>query len=186
LLAGACLSRRMALVCLLGRHGSGKSTIGGDLIAHGYQHTSVGTLRRLAQAAQFPSDVPAALMMAMRRERAGSPMSASTARKLVDYASKAHKAVLDGFPSCVEHIALLPADTLFCVVWTPAQLRLQRLEHRSEITKRVWTPGLHSEREATLPVLLSTLRRTRRCIFVTNGSTREAAVAEMLGKLAAI
>jgi dephospho-CoA kinase len=175
----------MGLVCLLGRHGSGKSTVGNHLIAHGYQHTSVGMLRRLAQASQFPADVPAALMMAMRRERAGTAMSAPTAKKLVDYATKAPIGVLDGFPSCVEHVAMLPDDTVFCVVWTPAQLRLQRLEHRSDTTKRLWTPGLHSEREASLPVLLSSLRRTRRCIFVSNGATPAAAVAELLEKLAA-
>ena len=175
----------MGLVCLLGRHGSGKSTIGAELVAHGFQHTSVGILRRLAKASQFPSDVPAALMMAMRRERAGSAMSAPTARKLIDYAGKAPRAVLDGFPSCVEHLALLPADTVFCFVWTPSILRLQRLEHRSDTTKRVWTPGLHSEREAALPVLLATLRRTRRCVFVPNSSTPDAAVTDILGKLAA-
>lgn len=175
----------MGLVCLLGRHGSGKSTIGADLVAHGFQHTSVGMLRRLAQTSQFPSDVPAALMMAMRRERAGSAMSAPTARKLVDHVGKASKAVLDGFPSSVEHLALLPADTVFCLVWTPAQLRLQRLEYRSDTTKRLWTPGLHSEREAALPMLLWTLRRTRRCVFVSNSDTRSAAVADFLVKLAA-
>ena len=175
----------MAIVCLLGRHGSGKSTVGNYLTTHGYQHTSVGMLRRLAQASQFPSDVPAALMMAMRRERAGTALSAPTGKKLVDYATKAPRAVLDGFPSCVEHVAMLPDDTVFCVVWTPAQLRLKRLEHRSDTTKRLWTPGLHSEREASLPVLLSSLRRTRRCIFVSNSATPAAAVAEILAKLAA-
>ncbi|MFC5550224.1 AAA family ATPase [Massilia aerilata] len=175
----------MTLVCLLGRHGSGKSTIGADLVPHGFQHTSVGVLRRLAKASQFPVDVPAALMMAMRRERAGSPMSALTAQKLVDHAAASPKAVLDGFPSSVEHLALLPAHTVFCVVWTPAKLRLQRLKHRSDTTKRVWTPGLHSEREATLPVLLWTLRRTRRCIFVSNSSTPRDAVIKMLEKLGA-
>lgn len=175
----------MALACLLGRHGSGKSTIGAELIAYGYQHTSAGMLRRLAQAGQFPSDVPAALMMAMRRERAGSAMSASTATKLIEHATRSPKAILDGFPSCVEHIALLPADTVFCVVWTPALLRLQRLERRGEISKRVWTPGLHSEREAALPGLIVTLRRSRRCIFVVNDSTPAVAVARTLEKLIA-
>jgi dephospho-CoA kinase len=175
----------MGIVCLLGRHGSGKSTIGADLAVHGYQHTSVGMLRRLAKAAQFPSDVPAALMMAMRRERPGCAMSIPTARKLVEYASRSAFAVLDGFPSSVEHIELLPVDTVFCVIWTPAQLRLQRLEHRGEITKRIWTPGLHSEREAALPLLLSTLRQSRRTVFVANDSTREVAVTRMLRKLAA-
>jgi dephospho-CoA kinase len=173
----------MTLVCLLGRHGSGKSTIGTDMIAHGFQHASVGMLRRLAQAGQFPSDVPAALMMAMRRERAGTALSTSTARKLVEYATRSPKAILDGFPSCVEHIDLLPAGTIFCVVWTPAQLRQQRLERRSETTKRVWTPGLHSEREAALPGLISALRRSRRCVFVANDATREAAIGRMLAKI---
>ena len=174
----------MGLVCLLGRHGTGKSTIGADLVAHGFQHTSVGMLRRLARASQFPSDVPAALMMAMRRERPGAPMSAQTARKLVDFAIKAPHAILDGFPSCVEHIGLLPIDTLFCLVWTPAHLRLQRLQDRSDMTKRIWTSGLHSEREAALPNLLVTLRRTRRCVFVANNSSREHAVAKTLERLA--
>jgi len=173
----------MTLVCLLGRHGTGKSTIGTGMIAHGFQHASVGMLRRLAQAGQFPSDVPVTLMMAMRRERAGTALSASTARKLIDYATRTPKAVLDGFPSCVEHIEFLPAHTIFCVIWTPAQLRLQRLERRSETTKRVWTPGLHSEREAALPGLISALRQSRRCVFVANDTTREVAVARILEKV---
>jgi dephospho-CoA kinase len=172
------------VICLLGRHGSGKSTIGAELIAHGFQHTSVGMLRRLAQASQFPSDVPAALMMAMRRERGGSAMSAPTAQKLVDYVTKAAKPVLDGFPSSVEHITLLPADTIFCVVWTPALLRLQRLERRAETSKRLWTPGLHSERESALPSVIRHLRHLRRCIFVANDTTREVAVERLLQKLA--
>lgn len=176
----------MALVCLLGRHGSGKSTLGRDMVAHGYQHTSVGMLRRLAQASQFPADVPASLMMALRRERAGRQMSEATAVKLIEYAGKASKPILDGFPSSVDHIRLLPPDAVFCLVWTPAQLRLQRLQHRSDTTNRIWTPGLHSEREATLPLLLATLRSTRRCIFISNAASRDVAAAKMLEKLAAV
>lgn len=175
----------MALVCLLGRHGSGKSTIGADLVAHGFQHTSVGTLRRLAQAAQFPIDVPAALMMAMRRERAGSAMSASTARKLIEHVTKAPRPILDGFPSTTEQVALLPADTVFCVIWTPSDLRQERLEQRSATTKRLWTPGVHSEREAALPALIRALRQSRPCIFVTNEGTREAARSQIMEKLKA-
>lgn len=174
----------MTLLCLLGRHGSGKSTIGSNLVAHNFQHTSVGMLRRLAQSAQFPSDVPAALMMAMRRERAGNPMSISTARKLIDYATKSHHAVLDGFPSSIEHIELLPVDAVICVVWTPMHLRLQRLAYRNETTKRLWIPGLHSEREVVLPALIYVLRRRRRCLFIANDSTRELAVSCLLAKLA--
>jgi len=174
----------MALVCLIGRHGSGKSTVGSGLIEHGYQHTSVGMLRRLAQASHFPSDVPASLMMAIRRERAGAAMSEPTARKLIDHVTKSPLAVLDGFPANVGHIDLLPADTVFCLVWTPGRLRSQRLDHRSITTKRIWTEGIRSEREFSLPILLTALRRTRRCIFVPNEGTREAAVKKLIEKLA--
>ena len=173
----------MSLICLLGRHGSGKSTIGAELASRGFRHTSVGMLRRLAQAAQFPSDVPAALMMAMRRERAGTALSTATAKKLVDHAQRVPDAILDGFPSCEAHLDLLPPDAVFCLVWTPARIRLQRLERRSEVTKRVWTPGLHSEREATLPGLILAIRRTRRCTFIPNGSTPADAANRILVNL---
>lgn len=173
----------MSLVCLIGRHGSGKSTIGAALGAYGFQHTSVGVLRRLAKASQFPCDVPASLMMAIRRERPGVPLTESTARKLVEHVSRTPNSVLDGFPSSIEHIELLPVDTIFCVVWTPALVRELRLRHRSETTKRQWTPGLHSERELVLPILLNTLRRSRRCIFVTNRFTCEVAIRSLMGKL---
>lgn len=175
----------MALLCLLGRHGSGKTTIGADLIAHGFQHTSVGTLRRLAQASQFPVDVPAPLMMAMRREQGGGAMSSATARKLIAHVVEAPRPILDGFPSSTEHVAMLPVDTVFCVIWTPADLRRERLEQRSLTTKRLWTPGVHSERESALPALIRFLRQSRRCIFVANDSTREAAKYRILAKLGA-
>lgn len=73
----------MARICLLGRHGSGKTTIGGALVQMGFTHTSVGLLRRLAQHGHFPSDVPASLMLAMRRERAGALLSPRTASLIV-------------------------------------------------------------------------------------------------------
>lgn len=173
----------MSLVCLLGRHGSGKTTIGADLVEHGFQHTSVGMLRRLAQASQFPIDVPAALMMAMRRERPGAPMALGTAKKLIEHVLKSPRPILDGFPSTVEQVTLLPAETIFCVVWAPTHVRLQRLERRSETTKRLWTPGLHSEREIALPALIRNLRRDGRCIFVANDGSRDDAIARFLKKL---
>lgn len=176
----------MSLVCLIGRHGSGKSTIGTALSAYGFQHTSVGVLRRLARASHFPSDVPASLMMAIRRERPGVPLTESTARKLLEHVCRTPNSVLDGFPSSVEHIELLPADTIFCVVWTPVLVRELRLRHRSETTKRQWTPGLHSERELVMPTLLKTLRRSCRCIFVANRSTCDAGVRSLLGKLSQV
>lgn len=176
----------MPLLCLLGRHGSGKSTIGALLAAAGHPHVSVGLLRRLAQARQFPSDIPPGLMLAMRRERAGAPLSPATAARLLQHVCAVPSAVLDGFPASPEHVAMLPPDAVFCVVWTPSALRDTRLEDRSAKSKRQWTPGLTSARESALPSVLRIARRSGRCIFLRNDQDASAAVEILAKKLAAI
>lgn len=175
----------MPLVCLLGRHGSGKSTIGAGLTEYGWTHLSVGLLRRLAQSGQFPSDVPPALIVAMRRERAGTPLSPLTAKRLVEHACAVPNMVLDGFPSSLEHLALLPPDTLFCIVWTPRLQRDARLQDRAATTKRQWTPGLPSVREAALSTVIRAARKTGRCLFLRNAGDIDAATSSALRRLSA-
>lgn len=175
----------MTLVCLIGRHGSGKSTIGAFLAARGYRHISVGLLRRLAQAKQYPSDVPAGLISAMGRERPGALLSHLTAQRLVAHACSATPTILDGFPASPEQIALLPADTIFCVVWAPHALRNIRLENRAATTKRQWIPGRASEREAALPALIASVRKTHRCLFIKNVASIEVVAAELATKVRA-
>lgn len=174
----------MPLLCLIGRHGSGKSTIGARLAEQGYRHISVGLLRRLAQSKQYPSDVPILLMSAMRRERPGALLSLQTALRLVEYACSSSLTVLDGFPADPEQVKLLPADTIFCVAWTPPALRGERLEGRAATSKRQWTPGRHSEREANLPRLVSHVRGSHRCLFVKNVGDIDFVVAELQRKIA--
>lgn len=174
----------MTLVCLIGRHGSGKSTIGSRLAAHGYRHISVGLLRRLAQSRQYPSDVPAGLIAAMGRERPGTLLSLPTAKRLVVHACSTALAVLDGFPASPAQIELLPPDTIFCVVWTPHAMRTERLESRAATTKRQWTPGRASERESALPHLIARVRSTHRCVFVRNVGDVKHVVAELQRKIA--
>jgi hypothetical protein len=173
----------MTLVCLIGRHGSGKSTIGACLAEHGYRHISVGLLRRLAQSRQYPSDVPAGLISAMGRERPGALLSLPTSQRLVAHACAAPATVLDGFPASPAQIELLPSDTVFCVVWTPPVLRGARLEDRAATTKRQWTPGRASEREAALPSLIAQVRKTHRCLFLKNTAGIEVVAAELLEKI---
>jgi len=173
----------MTLVCLIGRHGSGKSTIGARLATLGYRHISVGLLRRLAQSKQYPSDVPAGLISAMGRERPGALLSLPTALRLVAHACAATPTVLDGFPASPAQIELLPLDTIFCVVWTPPALRGTRLESRAATTKRQWTPGRASEREAALPSLIAHVRKNHRCLFLKNVASIEATAAELLEKI---
>lgn len=158
----------MPLVCLIGRHGSGKSTLGQALAGEGYKHISVGLLRRLASSNEFPSDVPAVLMLALRRATAGAALSSDVARKLVRHASQFENVVLDGFPASLEHLALLPADSVFVVVWSPRAVRAERLLVRSESSKRLWTPGRNSERETILPLLIRQLRKQHSVLFFPN------------------
>lgn len=173
----------MTLICLIGRHGSGKSTIGARLAAQGYRHISVGLLRRLAQSKQYPADVPAGLISAMGRERPGTLLSRLTAQRLVAHACSATPTILDGFPASPAQIDLLPADTIFCVVWTPNAMRSARLEGRAATTKRQWTPGRASEREAALPSLIAHVRKTHRCLFLKNVASVEVVGKELLEKI---
>ena len=158
----------MPLVCLIGRHGSGKSTLGHALAKQGYTHLSVGLLRRLAAHNEFPSDVPAVLMLALKRANAGGSLSSDVAKKLIRHASQFENVVLDGFPTSLEHLDLLPADVIFAVVWSPHHIRAQRLAARSETSKRLWTPGRSSDRETMLPLLIRNLRKSRQVVFVPN------------------
>jgi hypothetical protein len=70
------------------------------------------------------------------------------------------------------------------VVWTPHALRGNRLERRAATTKRQWTPGRASEREAALPRLISHVRASRRCLFVRNVDEIGTVVAELQRKIA--
>lgn len=159
----------MSLLCLVGRHGAGKSTIGGLLSTLGYHHISVGLLARLARSGQYPADVPVPLIAAMRRAKAGAPLPDAIALRLLDYAASFEKCVLDGFPASLSHLRQLPSDTTIGLVWVPMRVRSARLTLRAEQTKRLWTPGGKSEREQSLPALLRQSRRQFKTVFIPNG-----------------
>lgn len=158
----------MSIACLIGRHGSGKSTIGRQLRAHGFRHISVGVLRRLAQNGTFPSDVPFSLMMMLKRVRAGQPLPDDVAAKLLGYAHETKHCVIDGFPACPRHIDMLPADSPIVYVWAPKPLLETRLAERAQNTVRAWTPGRHSEREAMLAEVAMRARQTGRLLWAAN------------------
>lgn len=173
----------MPLICLIGRHGSGKSTVGAELSSYGYRHLSVGLLRRLGKSNQYPADIPAILMSAMRRERPGASLATATAMKLIALARSSEDTVLDGFPASIEHASLLPPETIFFVLWTPTTQRIQRLNDRALSTQRQWQPGRPSDRETALPELIRHVRRHYRCMFVANRSDAAAVAADMVKKL---
>lgn len=170
----------MPIVCLIGRHGSGKSTLGKAMQAYGYHHISVGTLRRLAANNQFPCDVPYALMVMMRRSAAGRPLSDEAVAKLLAHAYEFRNCVIDGFPASTEHVDMLPADCVLGYVWAPKSSLGDRLTLRAEQTVRQWTPGRASTREEQLAEVASHARSRRRVIFVPNRGDR-GAVEQLAG-----
>lgn len=164
----------MTIVCLLGRHGVGKTSIGVKMHSTGVGHVSVGLLRRIAQDGHFPSDVPATLIMALRKSRPGQPMTKDVAEKLIKFALSFNHCVIDGFPSFVEHLDYLPSSTKFVYVWTPTSTRIERLEHRSNSSQRLWLAGGHSLREQELPRLLKILRKEKNLFFLKNANQGES------------
>lgn len=159
----------MALVFLVGRHGSGKSTIGQALAkVEGYGHISVGLLRRLAAANEFPADIPVSLMFAMKKVRSGEPLTEVTAQRLIKYAESFEHCVIDGFPVTPDQLALVPKNSHICVVTASKDIRLSRLQLRAAKSLRQWTPGIHSEREKQLAALIWTARKSKPTIFIPN------------------
>lgn len=166
----------MTIICLIGRHGCGKSTIGKACAETGIKHLSVGQLRRLANKQIFPSDVPVSLMLQFRKLKPGELISEEFARQLSDYLGQFSLVVVDGFPASLSHINTLPDDTLFCYLWTPERLRESRLLARSSGTQRVWAPGAVSLRDELLPQVVRKIRSTSTLHFFRNTEEGQQAI----------
>lgn len=160
----------MPLICLIGRHGSGKSTIGSTMRRYGFVHFSIGALRRLARHNRFPSDVPFSLMARLKRLPAGEPLPVSLAEALIDHAMSFEKCVLDGFPASIEHLALLPRAVIIGVVWAPRAVCEARLVKRASESVRQWTPGRESAREASLASVMWEARTRYPTVLIRNAA----------------
>lgn len=156
------------LICLIGRHGAGKSSIGLFLAKQGYVHLSLGLLRRLATAGKYPSDIPVSLMLSIRRMRPAMPLPTDVIRKLLAHASGCERCVIDGFPTSIEHLSILPKSTKIVYVWTPTLSRMERLRKRADNSQRQWTTGLSSHRDHSLPYLLREMRKRGSFRFISN------------------
>lgn len=173
----------MTLLCLIGRHGAGKSTVGQELAKTGFKHVSVGLLRRLARAREFPVDVPYALMVAMRRSQPGTPMRPDVAAKLLEYAGRFPNCILDGFPSAPEHLDMLPASTIIGVVTAPASIREERLFARAIRTSRAWVPGRPSEREMALGKVILLARKKFQTVHCRNAGSVQQTAGDLLERI---
>lgn len=158
----------MSLVCLIGRHGGGKSTLGSMLRRHGFQHYSVGTMRRLARRGELPNDVPVSLMLALRRAPIDESLPEPVVKQILALASRFPHCVLDGFPASPAHIALLPSDAVVLYIYSDKRTRLQRLASRAEQTQRNWHFDRTSSREAALAAVTGKLRADGRLTFIRN------------------
>lgn len=173
----------MTLIVLLGRHGSGKSTIGSHLENHGFKHVSVGMIRRLAQSRQFPVDIPVPLLISMKRAKPGQVLDAEATSQLLKFTKELGNCVIDGFPTVIEQLRSLPKETVFIYVGISKEVREDRLAFRAATSKRQWTPGLHSEREAALASLVKQIRANRKLIYVSNTLNKEIGMSEITKKI---
>jgi adenylate kinase family enzyme len=136
---------------LIGKHGTGKTTIGQYLAAkYGWTHISVGDLCRQARRNRGLSTMPLRLMAELAKTTPGVPLSMEVARQLCQTIGKINQTgmvVCDGFPSAPEHLDLLPPNS--DVVWIQCQEveRERRLETRAAETARRWTPGRQTLRD---------------------------------------
>lgn len=173
----------MTLIVLLGRHGSGKSTIGSRLENHGFKHISVGMIRRLAQSRQYPVDIPVPLLISMKRAKPGQVLDSKATSQLLKFTHELGNCVIDGFPTVVDQLQYLPNEAVFVYVGIAKAIRENRLVIRAATSKRQWTPGLHSEREAALASLVKQIRTDQKLIYVSNNLDSEYGISEIAKKI---
>ena len=159
--------------CLLGPHGSGKSSLGRALIAHGYEHIDVGAVSRLARRNLIPSNIPGRLRILLTRHVPGTPLDPLTVKELLEHIRSRPRIVVNGFPASVEHLDAIGAldELSFVYVHTPRPEREARLILRAQTTPRGWQPGGRSERDLALPNLCRSLRERGTLRFFSNSAT---------------
>jgi dephospho-CoA kinase len=144
-------------VALIGAHGSGKSTAGQLMSEMGYQHWSIGDIRRLIRSGGSTAGIPPPVIAAVRRARPGDPLAASAASLLFSTAQGLSLCVVDGLPDGSAHVALLPVDWAVVHVVVPDALRQERLRARAATTDRQWFTGIESQRDLRIEETLSAL-----------------------------
>lgn len=151
-----------ALVCLVGFHGTGKTSIARHLVKDaGFQHLSVGDLGRLARRGRVPSNVPSTLMVLLARTTPGSILDDLTAEHLVAHLFTLRATgpvVVDGFPACPGHVKFLDDRCFVAHITLSEQERNDRLLERGKQTVRQWTPGGSSARDQALEATLQAIK----------------------------
>lgn len=173
------------LICLIGLHGTGKTTIARNLVSlAGYKAVSVGDIGRLARKGRLPNDVPSTLMVLLARIRPGAIIDDATAKHLTSYLlmlRETSPVVVDGFPACANHVRHLDSDCLVAHITVSDGLRERRLSIRSEQTPRKWTPGGVSARDLALDgTVMATRESGVPCASFSNDGESPSRVAHMI------
>ena len=171
------------LVCIIGRHGTGKTTIGKALERLGMRHISVGEIKRASRRNVFPDGIPHKLLGMLSVQPSNTLISMASAWELVRFLLTVPRCSVDGFPPAAEYIELLPPDTFIIYCITPKLLRERRLSQRSEETGRKWNPGGISARDAELARLTRAVRGRFRFMPVRNDGRQIGSVVEQIKSL---
>lgn len=163
----------MRRIALIGLHGSGKGAVGRILQGRGYSHWSIGDIRRRLISRDPVDELPALLVAAVRRTKAGEPLAASALRAILSAAQTQRLCVIDGIPDGVEHVACFGADWRFLHLQCPEPLRQERLKKRSIESHRLWLDGVDSPRDRRLDETLAALPAST-CCTIENDSDIDA------------
>lgn len=146
------------LVFLIGLHGCGKTSVGRSLESdHGYKHLSLGDLGRLARKQKRAAEYSLRLMCMLSGQSPGDPLREELVDALlkdVERLRLTRPVSVDGFPAQSSHLALLPKDCAVVHLDVPQEVREARLQARSIMGPRKWTPGRPSLRDAELSEVL--------------------------------
>lgn len=147
----------MRRVALIGLHGSGKGAAGRALRSLGYVHWSIGDIRRRLWTGDLSDDLPALLVAAVRRAKAGSPLPATAVRAILSAAERQPRCAIDGVPDGVEHVACFDAGWTVLHIRCQEDLRQSRLRQRALESARLWIDGVNSPRDARLASTIAAL-----------------------------
>lgn len=185
------LSVLHSLICLIGLHGSGKTTIARELVRDREMHRlSVGDLARLSRKSKLPSDIPVPLMLLLAQSKPGGVLSFAAAQLLTSHLQRLRQrqpVVIDGLPVSPEQIQLLDEHSHVVLVTVGEITRQQRLIGRSEHSKRVWTPGQPSLRDSLVLLTHEASRDSGiNTITVSNDQTNPMGVVRRIRELCSV
>jgi hypothetical protein len=126
--------------------------------SHGWAHLSLGDLGRMARMRKPHPYLSLRLMASLAGQIPGErlrPQVIDALLNQVQVLRERSPVIVDGFPSEPYHVTKLPSGAKLMCLEVPEDVRLERLEFRTQTTARRWNPDMGPGlRDHQLPFLL--------------------------------